>query len=350
MLGYARYRMPVDGLYLCGSGAHPGGGVTGVPGRNAAREVVADARARPPRLSRGAGMRALTIVLATVLVAGALLVGCTVTGTVYAQQAGPPGHPRVVHARPSSWTRSTAASRPSAAGVGRGRGARHQPRLRERPGRGGAGPGQGGRGHHPGRRPRDHHRTPHGPTARRWVTAAPTSSCTCRRRVELELRTSNGRIEAANVTGTRHRAHQQRLHHHARRRRPRPGHDQRQRVRQRRNGELRGPDQQRRPRHQRRAGRLGDRRDLERAPDLQRLARARRPLVGDDRNANVTLTLPGDAAFTIDGSTSNGSVRTDFPRLVIQDTTIRGTTGVSSVTVIQATTSNGDLAVMQQRP
>lgn len=67
-------------------------------------------------------------------------------------------------------------------------------------------------------------------------------------------------------------------------------------------------------------------------------------------NANVSLTLPGDAAFTIAGSTSNGSVRTDFPRLVIEDTTIRGTTGVSSVTVIHATTSNGDLAVMQQRP
>ena len=31
-LGYANYRMPLDGLYLCGSGAHPGGGVTGVPG------------------------------------------------------------------------------------------------------------------------------------------------------------------------------------------------------------------------------------------------------------------------------------------------------------------------------
>lgn len=44
MLGYARYRMPVDGLYLCGAGAHPGGGITGVPGRNAAREVIADLR------------------------------------------------------------------------------------------------------------------------------------------------------------------------------------------------------------------------------------------------------------------------------------------------------------------
>lgn len=43
-LGAASYRMPVRGLYLCGSGAHPGGGVTGIPGRNAAREVVRDAR------------------------------------------------------------------------------------------------------------------------------------------------------------------------------------------------------------------------------------------------------------------------------------------------------------------
>jgi phytoene dehydrogenase-like protein len=47
MLGHARYRMPVDGLYLCGSGAHPGGGVSGLPGRNAAREVLVDARRRP---------------------------------------------------------------------------------------------------------------------------------------------------------------------------------------------------------------------------------------------------------------------------------------------------------------
>ena len=42
VLGYADYRMPVPGLYLCGSGAHPGGGVTGVPGHNAAREIIAD--------------------------------------------------------------------------------------------------------------------------------------------------------------------------------------------------------------------------------------------------------------------------------------------------------------------
>jgi phytoene dehydrogenase-like protein len=42
MLGSADYRMPVPGLYLCGSGAHPGGGVTGAPGHNAAQAVIAD--------------------------------------------------------------------------------------------------------------------------------------------------------------------------------------------------------------------------------------------------------------------------------------------------------------------
>ncbi|MFO7532455.1 MAG: hypothetical protein R6W93_08325, partial [Candidatus Limnocylindrales bacterium] len=45
LLGYARHRMPLAGLYLAGAGAHPGGGVTGLPGRKAARAVLAD-RAR----------------------------------------------------------------------------------------------------------------------------------------------------------------------------------------------------------------------------------------------------------------------------------------------------------------
>jgi phytoene dehydrogenase-like protein len=44
LLGYARHRMPLDGLYLAGAGAHPGGGVTGLPGRGAARAVLADVR------------------------------------------------------------------------------------------------------------------------------------------------------------------------------------------------------------------------------------------------------------------------------------------------------------------
>lgn len=42
LLGHADYRMPLYGLYLCGSGAHPGGGVTGVPGHNAAHAVLRD--------------------------------------------------------------------------------------------------------------------------------------------------------------------------------------------------------------------------------------------------------------------------------------------------------------------
>ena len=47
--GYAQYRTPVAGVYLCASGAHPGGGVTGAPGYNAARTMLADleGRSRP---------------------------------------------------------------------------------------------------------------------------------------------------------------------------------------------------------------------------------------------------------------------------------------------------------------
>jgi phytoene dehydrogenase-like protein len=45
-LGHADYRGPLAGLYHCGSGAHPGGGVTGAPGHNAARAILADHRRR----------------------------------------------------------------------------------------------------------------------------------------------------------------------------------------------------------------------------------------------------------------------------------------------------------------
>jgi phytoene dehydrogenase-like protein len=48
LLGHADYRTPVNGLYLCGSGAHPGGGVTGAPGHNCAREVLRDLSMRMP--------------------------------------------------------------------------------------------------------------------------------------------------------------------------------------------------------------------------------------------------------------------------------------------------------------
>ena len=44
MLGHGDYRGPLKGLYMCGSGTHPGGGVSGAPGHNAAREIIADFR------------------------------------------------------------------------------------------------------------------------------------------------------------------------------------------------------------------------------------------------------------------------------------------------------------------
>jgi phytoene dehydrogenase-like protein len=44
LLGWSRYRTPVRGLYLCSAATHPGGGVTGLPGANAAREVLKDLR------------------------------------------------------------------------------------------------------------------------------------------------------------------------------------------------------------------------------------------------------------------------------------------------------------------
>jgi phytoene dehydrogenase-like protein len=56
---YADYRSPIAGLYLCGAGTHPGGGVMGVPGRNAATVVARDhrrselvAKVPRPRLGR----------------------------------------------------------------------------------------------------------------------------------------------------------------------------------------------------------------------------------------------------------------------------------------------------------
>ena len=42
MLGHGNYRGPLPGLYMCGAGTHPGGGVTGAPGHNAAREILID--------------------------------------------------------------------------------------------------------------------------------------------------------------------------------------------------------------------------------------------------------------------------------------------------------------------
>ena len=58
VLGHGAYRGPLAGLYMCGAGTHPGGGVTGAPGHNAAREILKDLRrsaraARPARAAAG---------------------------------------------------------------------------------------------------------------------------------------------------------------------------------------------------------------------------------------------------------------------------------------------------------
>ena len=46
LIGWAQYRTPIAKLYLCGAGTHPGGGITGLPGANAAREIIKDFRDR----------------------------------------------------------------------------------------------------------------------------------------------------------------------------------------------------------------------------------------------------------------------------------------------------------------
>ena len=69
-------------------------------------------------------------------------------------------------------------------------------------------------------------------------------------------------------------------------------------------------------------------------------------------NDDIDLTLPGDAAFQLDGTTNNGSVRTDYQGLKLTDTSLSGHTGddPTPLIAIGAHTSNGDLAVMTQKP
>jgi phytoene dehydrogenase-like protein len=50
--GYAQYRSPIDGLYICGSSTHPGGGVMGAPGRNAAIEIIRDLSLKSNHVSK----------------------------------------------------------------------------------------------------------------------------------------------------------------------------------------------------------------------------------------------------------------------------------------------------------
>lgn len=59
--GAADYRGPLEGLYMCAAGTHPGGGVSGVPGHNAAREILRDARWRRLGLGRSSKARAASL-------------------------------------------------------------------------------------------------------------------------------------------------------------------------------------------------------------------------------------------------------------------------------------------------
>jgi phytoene dehydrogenase-like protein len=62
LLGHARYRLAgIKGLYLCGAGAHPGGGITGGPGRNAGRAILADARRARRRRAKQRAPRATAV-------------------------------------------------------------------------------------------------------------------------------------------------------------------------------------------------------------------------------------------------------------------------------------------------
>ncbi len=65
-------------------------------------------------------------------------------------------------------------------------------------------------------------------------------------------------------------------------------------------------------------------------------------------NASIKLALPGDAEFTVEGRTSNGSVSTVFPDLTVGDDSLIGSVGDDPPVRIRADTSNGDLAVTSQ--
>ena len=55
LLGWSQYQTPIQGLFLCGAGTHPGGGMTGAPGRNAAREIAKAITNMKPRIEAQPG-------------------------------------------------------------------------------------------------------------------------------------------------------------------------------------------------------------------------------------------------------------------------------------------------------
>ncbi len=85
--GWARYRTPVEGLYLCGAGAHPGGGVTGAPGHNAARQVLRDWGEEVQRPSEDRVSRELPS-SADVVILGAGVMGASIAFHLARRKAG----------------------------------------------------------------------------------------------------------------------------------------------------------------------------------------------------------------------------------------------------------------------
>ncbi len=141
----------------------------------------------------------------------------------------------------------------------------------------------------------------------------------------LQLRTSNGRIEAANTSGSHPGAHIQRRHHHPRRPGPGPGHVQRPGVRQPGPGQAAGPDQQRGPGHQSPPRMPRSRAETSNA--TLTFSGSLAPGANSFETSNGNLTLSTARAMQRSpstGRTSNGRVQTDFPRLEVSDTAIRG--------------------------
>ena len=87
--GWSQYRTPVAGLYLCGAGAHPGGGVTGAPGHNAAHQVLRDWK--KGRNSRSGGMsngHAPLTKTADIVILGAGVMGASIAFHLARRKAG----------------------------------------------------------------------------------------------------------------------------------------------------------------------------------------------------------------------------------------------------------------------
>ena len=342
MLGLARYRLPVEGLYLCASGAHPGGGVTGQPGRNAAREIDRRPQARDRPVSR---RRSLAVVLGLV-VAMTAIAGCTITGTVVASEIV--DEQLTVEPMPAIIVETFNGR----INVVAGGDTTIDVRVTKR----GSGTSQADAESDLRRVEVSVVQEPDRVTVTARRTDGATSlgnsgadvELSVPRDARLELRTSNGRIEAANVAGP------------IVARTSNGGvviRDATDIDAETTNGPLTITES---------SGRLDVRTsngslDLIAVEEAIVTAETSNGAItlsgtlgpGEHRlrteNAAIRISFPGSAEFSIVGRTSNGRISTDFP-LTIGDDSITGTVGDEPDVLITAVTSNGDLAVMSQTP